>query len=154
LVNQLAAEPIDADTPVDGALEAGRDAHSAADEKNRWLQACRQTLVDVHAARAAHADAVTALEAATAALVDPVDPDELATAETEAAGARARLDEANTDKARAESVYAAANAGHMQATNAADLARAQWDTKRKAIHDAEVQRGIASTLAALREDML
>ncbi|MDN5757147.1 MAG: hypothetical protein L0H59_01240, partial [Tomitella sp.] len=154
LVNNVRPNMVPADATADTALPVALDAHRTLTEQSRTITANRQAITAAADARrdadAAHGSVTDAEQA----LIDTVDPQQLASAEQAAAEARAQFDTTSQAASDARAVYSAAHAGHLQATNEADIARTNWDAKRKALRDAEEARGIADTLAALRQDVL
>ncbi|MBM4568983.1 AAA family ATPase [Rhodococcus hoagii] len=151
----VALVPALADTAdVAACLTAARETLREVNARGQELQASRQLLLDVAAAEQELARARTAVKDAEATVVDAPDPQEVAAAEAAAAEARGRLDIVDREASDARAMLSATNTGMLQLSNDADLARERWRRKRAALQDAEVARGIADSLTALRQDLL
>ncbi|WP_137726333.1 AAA family ATPase [Prescottella subtropica] len=144
------------DNPTDAAtcLTVARATLGSVNARGQELLAHRQLLVDVATAEQELARARTTVRDTEATVVDAPDPQNVADAETAATEARGRLDIVERAASDARALLSATNTGMLQLTDDADLARDQWQRKRTALQDAEVARGIADSLTALRQDLL
>ncbi|MCF8786286.1 MULTISPECIES: AAA family ATPase [Rhodococcus] len=146
--------PLPSDVTAQTCLDIARTALASVNERGQLLQASRQLLLDRAAAEAELADATHTLREAQAAVVNAPDPAAVTAAESAATEARTHLDDLDREASDARAMLAAAQTGLLQVSDDADLAREHWRRKRVALREAEVARGIADSLTALRQDLL
>lgn len=135
-------------------LDAAIGAHAKVRESLDVVGAKVGAVNEVSAANGALQRAQQQVETATAAVVDAPAPEDVALAEEATATARAHLDDANRTASDAQAMRSATQTGLLQVTNDADIARDQWRRKQAALLEAEKARGVADTVAALRQDLL
>ena len=153
LDNDIAPELTDR-TNVQSCLQAARVVHGTVDSRSTELRAEHRLLIDEHKAAHDLQAANGAVDNAESAIVDAPDPQIVHAAETAASDARTRLDEAERTVSEAWAVLSSARTGLAQVANEADIARDQWARKCEALRVAEVARGVADALTALRSDLL
>lgn len=150
----VAAAGGDAAVAAADLLDAALGAHAKLNASLAGIAAKVGAVNEVTAARGALQRARQQVGTAAAAVVDAPAPEDVALAEKETAEARARLDDANRRASDAQAMRSGAQTGLMQVTNDADIARDQWRRKQAALLEAEKARGVADTVAALRQDLL